>query len=268
VKQPVIALITDFGEDDFFVASLKAVILKISPSARIVDITHQIPSFDIMRGSFVLYSCLKYFPKGTIFLAVIDPGVGSDRKILLAKTKDYFFIAPDNGVLSFVFLSERIEQVRSITNEKYFLENPSRTFEGRDKMAPVAAWLSRGISLDEFGPRQETFNFISNISPLHKKDRITGSIIHVDKFGNLITNITDQMLVRFAGKSGGKAVFLHVKGREVIDFRKNYSQGKDGDVFFLVGSVGFLEVAAKKDSASRILDAHAGDKVELLKKPE
>jgi len=143
VKNPVIALMTDFGEDDFFVASLKGVIAKINPSARIIDITHRIPSFDIGAAGLVLSSSYKYFPPKTIFLVVVDPGVGSYRRILLAKTKNFFFIAPDNGVLSLVLDEEKVQKLIEVKNRKFFLPEVSSTFEGRDKMAPIAAWLSK-----------------------------------------------------------------------------------------------------------------------------
>ncbi len=150
-------MVTDFGEDDFFVASLKGVILKINPSVWIIDITHRIPSFDIQTTGFILLASYKYFPSQTIFLVIVDPGVGSERKILLARTKEYYFIAPDNGVLSLVLEEEQVEDLREVTNEEYFLPHLSNTFEGRDKMAPAAAWVSKGISCSEVGPAKASF---------------------------------------------------------------------------------------------------------------
>ena len=172
MKQPFIALMTDFGEDDYFVASLKGIIYRINPLARIINITHRVPSFDIAIGSFILFSCYRYFPVPTIFLVVVDPGVGSVRKILLAKTEKYFFIAPDNGVLSQVFEAERIEQMREVTNPQFFLHEISHTFEGRDKMAPVAAWLSKGVSCSEFGPEVKSYARIKVQKPLIKGKEI------------------------------------------------------------------------------------------------
>jgi len=261
VKHPIIALITDFGADDFFIASMKGVIFHINLSARIIDITHQVPSFDIMRGGFILFSCYGYFPPKTIFLVIIDPGVGSSRKILLGETKNYFFIAPDNGILSLVLESEEVQQIREVTNNKFFLKEQSKTFEGRDKMAPVAAWLSKGISPSEFGPRVRNFKKLRDLKPLWSKKGITGSIIYTDKFGNLITNIPAIMVNQLREKTGKNKLTLVVEKREITSFRENYSLGERGELFFLVGSLGLVEIAAKEASASEKMKAKVGDKV-------
>jgi S-adenosylmethionine hydrolase len=255
---------TDFGEDDFFVASLKGVIAKINPSARVIDITHRLPSFDIKAGSFILFSCYKYFPARTIFLVVIDPGVGTTRKLLLAETDNYFFIAPDNAVLSLVLEEEGIKQLRYITNQNYFLPEISRTFEGRDKMAPVAAWLSKGICSEEFGPGATLYKKFTAEKPQLKRDEITGHILHIDKFGNLITNISGGMLELLQKKTGKKFFRLSVKDREINSFERSYSSVKKGELIFLVGSVGLIEIAAKESSAARKLKIKSGDKVRIL----
>jgi S-adenosylmethionine hydrolase len=257
---------TDFGEDDFFVASLKGVIAKINPSARVIDITHRLPSFDIKAGSFILFSCYKYFPARTIFLVVIDPGVGTSRKLLLAETDNYFFIAPDNAVLSLVLEEERIKQLRHVTNQSYFLPEVSRTFEGRDKMAPVAAWLSKGISSEEFGPRATSYKKFTAEKPQIKRDKITGHILHIDKFGNLITNIPSGMLELLQKKTGKKTLCLSVKDRKINSFEQSYSSVKKGELLFLVGSLGFVEIAAKESSAARKLKIKSCDKGKIVVK--
>ena len=267
MKRPFIALITDFGEDDFFVASLKGVILRINPGARVIDVTHQVPSFDIKQGSFILNSCHKYFPPRTIFLVVVDPGVGSSRSILLVKTKKYFFIAPDNGVLSLTLKSEEVQQVIKVTNKKFFLEKQSQTFEGRDKMAPVAAWLSKGTSPSVFGPEVQDYKVLGKQEPVRKEGEIIGSIIYTDKFGNLITNIPRSMLnklMKEAGKKGKGELALLTKNKKIITFRENYSQGRRGELFYLIGSLNFVEIAAREASASRKLKAKVGDKVKIV----
>lgn len=255
---------TDFGEDDFFVASLKGVIAKINPSARIIDITHRLPSFGIKAGSFVLFSSYKYFPARTIFLAVVDPGVGSPRKILLAETDNYFFIAPDNGVLSLVLEEEGIRQLREVTNKNYFLPELSRTFEGRDKMAPVAAWLSRGISCEEFGSEETSYKKFDAEKPQLKRDEIIGHILYIDKFGNLITDIPEGMLEVLQKKTGKKKLSLSVKDKEITSLEQSYSSVKKGELLFLVGSVGLIEIAAKESSAARKLKIKNGDKVKII----
>lgn len=255
---------TDFGEDDFFVASLKGVIARINPSARIIDITHRLPSFDIKAGSFVLFSSYKYFPGRTIFLVVVDPGVGTSRKILLAETDNYLFVAPDNGVLSLALEEEDIRQLREVTNQNYFLQEPSRTFEGRDKMAPVAAWLSRGLSCEEFGPERASYKKFKAEKPQIKRDEIIGHILYIDKFGNLITNIPEGMLELLQKKTGKRELSLSVEDREITSFEQSYSSVKRGELLFLVGSVGLIEIAAKESSAAQKLRIKNGDRLKII----
>lgn len=266
VKNPVIALMTDFGEDDFFVASMKGAILKINPSVWIIDITHRIPSYDVQTAGFVLWACYKYFPAQTIFVVVVDPGVGSERKILLARTKKYYFIAPDNGVLSLVLGEEEIEELREVANRKYFLPYLSHTFEGRDKMAPVAAWLSKGISCSEFGPEKTFFEKLDFMKPLIKGKEILGHVLYRDKFGNLITDIPARMLEDLMGKMDKKNLELKIRGKKISSFMRSYSSAKRGDLLFLVGSVGTIEIASREESASEMLKAGVGDEVRICMK--
>jgi S-adenosylmethionine hydrolase len=260
---------TDFGEDDFFVASLKGVILKINPIVWIIDITHRIPSFDIQTTGFILLASYKYFPSQTIFLVIVDPGVGSERKILLAKTKEYYFIAPDNGVLSLVLKEQEIEELREVTNEKYFLPVLSHTFEGRDKMAPVAAWISKGTSCSEFGPAMASFEKLDVDKPQLQGTEIIGHVLYQDKFGNLITDIPARMLEEIGGKGDRKSIDLIIRGKKLSSFIKSYSSAKKGELLFLVGSVGTVEIAAREESASEKLKAGVGDEVRIcIKSPK
>ena len=263
MRNPVIALITDFGEDDFFAASLKGVITRINPSARIIDITHRIPSFDIVAASFVLLSSYIYFPPGTVFLIVVDPEVGSSRKVLLVKTKKFFFIAPDNGVLNLALEEETVEKLIEVKNKKFFLPELSGTFEGRDKMAPVAAWLSKGISCDEFGTEVKQYKKLKSQKPVLKGKEVIGQIVYIDKFGNLITNIPGQMLDSLRAKSRKARPSLHVKGVEVGSFVQNYSKAKKGELVFLIDSLWMVEIAAREASAAKKLKAKTGDEVRI-----
>ncbi len=266
MERSIIALVTDFGEEDYFTGSLKAVILGINPSAQIVDITHYIPSYDILSAAFVLFACYRYFPSRTIFLAIVDPGVGSLRRILGAKIKDYFFVAPDNGILSLVIEQEKEVEVREVTNDNFFLPLLSRTFEGRDKMAPVAAWLSKGISIDKFGAQIKSYERL----PIRKpemdvdKEMIRGEILYQDKFGNLITNIPSTMLEDLKAKTGKRRITLFVKGNEVSTFKENYSEARKGELLFLVGSIGLIEIARREDSAARLIGARKGEEVKII----
>jgi hypothetical protein len=268
VKYPLIALLTDFGEDDFFAASLKAVIVRINPSARIIDITHRLPSFDVMAAAFILFSCYKYFPPGAIFLAVVDPGVGSSRRILLAETKKYFFIAPDNGVLSLVLEEEAVVGLREITNKKYFLPETSRTFEGRDKMAPSAAWLSRGISCEEFGPEAAGCKKLKIQRTKIRRNEIIGHILYADKFGNLITSIPGKMLGLLRQEKGKRDFSLLSRGREVASYKESYSSAKKGKLLFLIGSLGLIEIACREASALKKLKVRIGDEVKIALKSQ
>lgn len=263
MESPVIALMTDFGEDDFFVASLKGVILKISPSARIMDITHRIPSFNLEAASFVLSVSFRYFPSQTIFLVVVDPGVGSARKVILAKTKDYYFIAPDNGVLTLALEEEKVDKLREVTQDKYFLPGQSRTFEGRDRMAPVAAWLSRGIPCEEFGPELASYEKLCVEKPQIKGNEVIGSVLYEDKFGNLITNIPSEWLSRLQEKTGKARFVLSVKGHKISSLAQSYSSVEKGELLFLAGSVGTVEIAAGQESAAEKLKAKIGDEVRI-----
>jgi len=255
---------TDFGEDDFFVASLKGVILKINPSARIIDITHQVRSFDPESAGFILHACCKYFPQKTIFLVIVDPGVGSSRKILLVQTKGYFFIAPDNGLLTLVLEEEKPQKIWSVENEKYFLQKKSRTFEGRDKMAPAAAYLSKGIPPDELGPQLKAYKKLKVKRASIKQQEISGHVLYTDKFGNLITNIPAQFLHSLQEKHPGRKLCLHLKDTEVRRFGESYSSARKGELLFLTGSLGLTEIAAREDSASRKLKARPGDQVKIV----
>lgn len=263
MKHPVIALLTDFGKDDFFVGSLKGTIVKINPLARIIDITHQIPSYNITAGGFILLSSYKYFPKRTIFVVIIDPGVGSARKILLAETKDYFFIAPDNGVLELVLEKNEIKQLREVSNNKYFLPAAARTFEGRDRMAPAAGWLSKGTPCSEFGPEVTSYKKLKVQKPQIKGNEIVGQILYIDKFGNLITNIPGEMLEIIQKKTGNDISNLTIKGRKINSFLKSYNFAKKGELLFLLGSVGRIEIAMREKSASEEIGAKIGDEVRI-----
>jgi len=255
MKFPVIALLTDFGDENYFVSSMKAVIVNINPLARIIDITHKIPSYDIYSGSFNIFAVYRYFPSKTIFLIVVDPEVGSSRKILLAEAGDYYFIAPDNGILSLVLQREKKRRIRAIKNDKFFLHEAGRTFDGRDRMAPVAAWLSNGVSCGEFGPEIKSYKKI-DIKPHSIKDNeIIGRVLYIDKFGNLITDIPSEMVASKAD--------IVIAGKIISNFEKNYVSAKKGEIFFLKGSLGFIEIALKEDSVSDKLKVRVRDEVKV-----
>lgn len=262
MKPPAIALLTDFGLDDFFVASLKAVILSINPAVRIVDITHTVPSYDIRAAGFILAACAPFFPPGTIFLSIVDPGVGSGRPILLARTAKHDFIAPDNGLLTLALDAPGKLELRSISAPKFFLSGSSRTFEGRDRMAPAAAWLSLGTPPSEFGPRLDGFERHPVRRARRERDRIVGEVAYVDRFGNLITNIPSAWLSGLADRASTR-LRMRIRGLTIDAFSECYSCSPLGKPFALAGSLGTVEIALRRDSAAARLKARAGDEVTL-----
>jgi S-adenosyl-L-methionine hydrolase (adenosine-forming) len=246
MKSKIIALLTDFGTRDYFVGAVKGAALAVNPNAKIVDISHEIEPQNIVAASFTLRACYKNFPHGTIFVAVVDPGVGSERRAILVETADYFFVAPDNGLLSFVFDEAENSSVFELTNKKYFAENISATFHGRDVFAPVAAHLSNGVKPMEFGA--EIADFVR-----FDEDKTSAEVIHIDRFGNLITNLRREDLPeKFA---------LEIGGKRIERLQNFYAEAEDGEVFMIAGSAGFLEIAAFRDSARDLLNAEIGQKI-------
>jgi len=261
-KRAVISLTTDFGVRDPFVGVMKGVILNINPSVTIVDISHEIANHDLLEAAFVLYSSYKYFPPGTIHMVVVDPEVGTSRRPLLVVSERYRFIAPDNGVLSYIYREESLKEVISITSERYFLSQISYTFHGRDIFAPVAAWLSTGVDPLKFG--EPVTNYVRLPLPeLVQPDDSTlkGAIIHIDRFGNLITNIDRTTFDRILKKGSSRKFVLRVGGEEVVKLAETYAQGKRGEFFALFNSFGLLEITGYMQSAARHLKLQRGDEV-------
>ncbi|MBI4456462.1 MAG: SAM-dependent chlorinase/fluorinase [Acidobacteria bacterium] len=255
--RPLITLITDFGLREYFVGAMKGAMFSIHLGVEIVDISHQVNSHDILEAAFTLRCAYSAFPARTIHVVVVDPGVGSKRRAIIVATSNYYFVGPDNGVFSLIYEAEAVERVVSITAEHYFRKPLSNTFHGRDIFGPVAAWISKGIEIGKFG--EDISDYVKLTPPKVKKmaeGAVQGMVLHIDKFGNLITNIAPCDL---AGVKS--AVKFAVAGREVPGLVRNYSEGAPGQPFALVGSAGFYEISALKDSAAKLLQAHRGDEV-------
>ncbi|HEY0459753.1 MAG TPA: SAM-dependent chlorinase/fluorinase [Pyrinomonadaceae bacterium] len=250
----IIALLTDFGNRDYFVGAMKGVILSINENVHLIDITHEIEPQNIKSASFNLRACYKNFTVGTIFVAVVDPGVGSARRAILVETEDYFFIAPDNGLLGFVFEGTVDFRVFELTDERFFAGEISRTFHGRDVFAPVAAHLSNGVAADEFGAQIEDFvRFEENAPRKISEAEIEAEIIETDRFGNLITNLKREDLPE---------EFTLLIGETRIEKLKSYfAESARGEIFMIFGSAGYLEIAVFKDSAKNLLHAETGQKI-------
>lgn len=257
-RKRFITLLTDFGDQDSYVAEMKGVILSINPEAEIVQTTQKVKPGNIRQGAYLLGRYFGYYPEGTVHLAVVDPGVGTERSPLLVETRRRFFVGPDNGLLSYVLEKEKPDIIIKLTNEKYQLPSVSQTFHGRDLFAPVAAYLSLGVDPREFGPELREIERIPIPEPELKGDRIEGEVVHIDRFGNAVMNIPVEML---AGVD--RFVTMSVKGRKIDRFARTYQEGKGSDLFVVVGSGGTLEISSFGERAAAKLDLSPGDKVKV-----
>ena len=262
--QRLITFTTDFGVTEHYVGVMKGVIQSINPGVAMVDITNAVQSFDILDGAISISQAYPYFPKGTINLVVVDPGVGGARRPILVNAGEYQFVAPDNGVLSLVYEREEYVSVRHITSEHYFRPEVSNTCHGRDVFAPVAAWLSKGVDTAKF--RDPISDYVRFLTP---KPKAAGAsawkavVLKTDKFGNLITNITPKDIPQlFDGSS--HSFKISVGKAEVTKLCSSYVEGTQGELFAVLGSTGFLEISANRAPASRMSAADKGSEVTVL----
>ena len=258
---PIITLTTDFGMADYFVAAMKGVILSRNPEVCITDITHEIPPQDIEAGAFTLLTACSFFPPATIHVAVVDPGVGSSRKPILIMAGGQFFVGPDNGLFSYVCDRLQVTGIFHLTNAKYFLEPVSPTFNGRDIFAPVAAALSAAVKPEELGTEIADYVRLTSLTAeTSPNGRIKGRVIHIDRFGNCVTNITRNELSSEHINSGAT---LRIKGKTIKSFRNYFAENSDRrqKVFAVWGSAGFLEIAVANASAAKLLKVQRGDGV-------
>ncbi len=260
----VVTFTTDFGLHDPFVGIMHGVVLNIHPETRIVDICHSIPSFDVLDGAWTIAQSYRFFPPRSVHVIVVDPGVGSTRRPIIAETDDYIFVAPDNGVLSLIGLREPKFAVRHVTADRYFLQPVSQTFHGRDIFSPVAAWLSKGVAPAEFGPEVSDYVRL----PLPGVERVAdnslrGVVLKVDKFGNLITNFSEQDAPALFATTPSKLKLL-IAGQTITRVCSSYAEGGDDEFFAIPGSSGYLEVAARQASAAEKLSAGVGTPVGIL----
>jgi S-adenosylmethionine hydrolase len=263
-SRPTVTLTTDFGTNDHFVGVLKGVILEIAPDAQIVDISHAVQPFDVLDGALTISQAYSYFPSSTVHLVVVDPGVGTARRPIIAISDKYYFVAPDNGVLSLVYAQEERMHVRHISSDHYFLQPISNTFHARDIFAPVAAYLAKQVDSHKFGDEIEDFTRFAAPKPkVVDANRMRAVILKVDRFGNLITNITPKDAPMLFGAD--PAPFKLVVGsKEITEIRTLYAEGAAGEVFGIMGSMGFLEIAANRGNAAQITGASKGNEVSII----
>ncbi|RLA96831.1 MAG: hypothetical protein DRG32_04700 [Deltaproteobacteria bacterium] len=258
----VITLLTDFGWQDGYVGAMKGVILRIAPETRIVDLAHEIPPHDITAAALVLRGTYRYFPEGSIHVVVVDPGVGGKRRPLLIATERYRFVGPDNGVFTFVLREEQGVRAYELRERRYFLPQVSSTFHGRDIFAPVAAHLALGEEPSRMGPPVPTEDLVQLPipEPQRRGEAVLGEVIYVDRFGNLVTNISAQTL-----RGLGEDLILEIDEVEV-GIRKAYEEGKKGEVIALWGSWGLLELATKGESLREMEGWGKGKKVTVRRR--
>jgi hypothetical protein len=269
---PIITLTTDFGSIDGYPGIMKGVILSLTSNVVIVDITHEVAPHNIRQAAFVLKVACRYFPHGTVHVAVVDPGVGSERRILAVRTAQATFVGPDNGVLDWVLDGQMIESAVYVTDPRYWLPEVSQTFHGRDIFAPVAAHLARGISIEALGPPATDWLRLLFPQPRMSKGRVVvGEVIYIDRFGNLITNVQVDAealeVTNVLGKSRGPVLsqssVAEVVGRRISGIKRSYAEAAPHELLVLVGSSGYLEVALRDGSAAVTLGARIGDTVSI-----
>jgi len=260
----IITLLSDFGLKDPYVAEMKAVILSICPQARIVDITHEVEKFNIRMGAFVLASAAPYFPQGTIYVAVVDPGVGTKRRPIIVETQRSFYVGPDNGLLMLAAQKEGIRHVYHVSNSRYMLPKVSRTFHGRDVFSPAAAHLARGFPPSEFGPEIHDYALPEFAKPYMRKGELLGEVLHIDDFGNVVSNISVKDLEKMDIREDRT---LHVKLRDktlALKLCSAYGEVPAKKPLGIIGSSDFLEISINKGNASKAFKVKIGDSVRVL----
>lgn len=260
MARPIMALLTDFGTRDHYAGTMKGVALGICPDATLVDITHDIAPHDVLGGALELAAAVKYFPAGTIFLAVVDPGVGSARRGVAADTGDYRFVAPDNGVLTLALRDHPARRTVELTDRRYARPTVSRTFEGRDRFAPAAAWLAKGTDLAALGRPVREIHTLDVPEPVQEGEVLRGQVMRVDRFGNLVTNIDRKL---FEKRAAGGALQIRAGGHDVARLVNTYAEASAGEICALFGSTDHLEVAENGGSAAERLGLTRGADVRV-----
>jgi len=252
---PIITLLTDFGTRDAYVASMKGAILSVAPAAQIVDVTHEVRPQDVVEGAWLLASAFRYFPPGTVHVAVVDPGVGGERRAIAAAAGGWLFVGPDNGVLSWALDAAGDVRAVELRDARWFRGEVSRTFHGRDIFAPVAAHLAAGVPLDELGPRIDDVARLPLPQPAIEAERIACEVVHVDRFGNAITNLDRRTFDTWAS---GRPHVVTAGRREIGPVRATYADAARGEPLALFESTGHLEVAVREGSADHVLGLRRG----------
>ena len=262
----IITLLTDFGTQDTYVGVMKGAILSINPFAVVVDVCHYIDPQDLIEAAYLIKSSYKYFPKGTVHIIVVDPGVGGNRSIVAVKLSDHIFLAPDNGVLTLLMDEGEVETIIRVENTHYFLNSISQTFHGRDIFAPVGSHISKGVPIEKLGPHLGIQNLIRLSIPkpyISDKNELIGMIISIDRFGNCISNINENGLNKFVKNGSAKSFEINIGKTVIKRLSRSYTDVGPGCPLAIVGSFGYLEIALNCDNAGRQLNVKKGDAITL-----
>ncbi len=261
-KRTIATLLTDFGTADPYVAAMKGVILSMCSRARVIDISHEIPPQDVLAGGLVLAEAAPYFPSETLHVVVVDPGVGTDRRIIAGQFGGQIFLFPDNGIITFIAERLPLEAMAVVRNTQYLPpRDPSRTFHGRDIIAPIAGHLLNGLDIAKLGPAPDAYKLLDLPQPTPREDRVVGQVIYVDRFGNLVSNIPEQMVrERYADMGNMRVVCA---GRDVGPLQGTYAFVDPGETLALFNSMGYVEVAVNRGRACDLLQAGVGAEVEI-----
>jgi S-adenosylmethionine hydrolase len=263
---PVITLLTDFGTHDAYVGIMKGVILQVHPGATIIDITHRIDPQDLVQAAYMVADTYKYFPANSIHIIVVDPGVGSDRRIVALRKQGQFFLAPDNGVLTPVLDKEGEEQIHLVTNTRYFLKPVSQTFHGRDIFAPVGAQLAKGLAIHELGKPIDGADLVrlDFLKPhITENGMVTGAVVSIDRFGNLISNINWRFIEHHFPAAAGHSLRFYIGDQLIAGLSASYSSVEPGRPLAITGSRGYFEIAVSSGSARRHFGTRQGDPVKV-----
>jgi len=262
----IITLLTDFGTEDAYVGVMKGAILSINPSAVVVDVCHYIDPQDVIEAAYLIKSSYRYFPKGTVHIIVVDPGVGGNRSIVAVEFSGHIFLAPDNGVLTLLMDEGEIDTIVRVENTRYFLNSISQTFHGRDILAPVGAHISKGVPIETLGSHLGMQDLIRLSIPkpyISDKDELIGTIISIDRFGNCISNINENCLNKFVKNGSEKRLEIKIGKTIIKSLSRSYTGVESGCPLAIIGSFGYLEIALNCDNASRQLNVEKGDTITL-----
>jgi S-adenosylmethionine hydrolase len=264
---PVITLLTDFGLQDEYVGVMKGVILSINSNIQLVDITHALTRHDIVQAALIVKSTFRYFPTNSIHVIVVDPGVGGKRKVICCNKDGHFFIAPDNGVLSLVVQDGKVDELRAVTNQAYFLKPVSHTFHGRDIFAPVAAHLSKDLEMSRLGQEIRLSDIVTVDLPvpfLSSRHELVGQVLSIDAFGNLMTNIDEETLMRFGHEQGLEDVVIHLGRAKIQGVSTSYDSVETGSPVAVIGSRKLLEIAVNQADARTYFRAGVGQIITVM----